>query len=194
MARHTLKAYIAQVARLVNKGFARITAESIITYDEAKEISGLDLVYWDFIKDRFPESGTYERVTVSGDMPPAAAGNEGDIHFRNTEEGTEIYQKVTPDTWELKGSISGGGSTDKVSIISSDAVLAIDWDSVPAGFTSSYRAMFGDFGNIEVYQDPSDSGNYKKQFLSIGCTLNAELKTANYSIPLESFKSLIIIS
>lgn len=55
------------------------------------------------------ESGTFlaeaafQVITVGTGTPAGTEGTEGDIHLRNTANGTEVFQKTTASTWEMKG-------------------------------------------------------------------------------------------
>lgn len=48
----------------------------------------------------------FQIVTVSDNIPLNTEGSEGDIHLRNVNEATQVYQKISVDTWELKGTVS----------------------------------------------------------------------------------------
>lgn len=108
MAKHDLKNDKLQVNSISSTEVAKITATNTIQYSSERVLEDLDLVYWGFIKDLFPESGEYQIVTVGANVPLPADGAEGDIYFRPTNVGIEVYQKTTPDIWELKGTLTPG--------------------------------------------------------------------------------------
>ena len=186
MARHTLKAFLIQVERLVNKLSSRIISESILTYNEPKNITGLDLVYWDYIKDMFPESGSFQNVTVSGAVPIPVAGAPGDIHFRNIVGGTEIYQKEDPETWTLAGTISGGSSSNKKKVLlSSDQILTVSWSAQDI-------TDFGDIPDVALWQ--FTGGVYKSQEPAIDLSVNGSNVATTFTIRLDGIQSIIVIS
>lgn len=45
----------------------------------------------------------FQVITVGTGIPVGTEGTEGDIHLRNTANGTEVFQKTTVSTWEIKG-------------------------------------------------------------------------------------------
>lgn len=76
-----------------------------------KTIADIDDVLSSLRKDLIAslESGTplveatFQVITVGTDIPVGTTGTEGDIHLRNTANGTEVFQKATASTWEMKG-------------------------------------------------------------------------------------------
>lgn len=144
MAKHDLKANRIQVAAVENREQERIFSENKLAYTQQQQLTGLDLVYRDWVVDFVGED--------------------------------EFEKGVKKTTFEISGQQSH----------------VLNWQAPVVDFDGqSYADVYGDFANIEIWQD-TGSGEYFQVQGNISMTV-LDGMADTYTIELDNFNTIIII-